>query len=62
MHQPDVATLPGRSRIPALEAMLPPSDDQLGHLSQAELDARVSLKRLLDGSPWLHFTSECQRF
>jgi hypothetical protein len=22
----------------------------------------VSLKRLLDESPWLQFTSECQRF
>jgi hypothetical protein len=36
------------------------ADDYLGgrqlHLSE------VSLKRLLDESPWLQFTSDCQRF
>eukprot|EP01047_Picozoa_sp_COSAG01_P011529 COSAG01_NODE_506_length_16125_cov_5.130912_4_plen_79_part_00 len=30
------------------------------HSSQL-ISAPVSLKRLLDESPWLHFTSECQR-
>jgi hypothetical protein len=28
----------------------------------SHLKAQVSLKRLLDESPWLQFTSECQRF
>jgi hypothetical protein len=27
-----------------------------------EVMAGVSLKRLFDESPWLQFTSECQRF
>jgi hypothetical protein len=31
-----------------------------GAIAQAR--QQVSLKRLLDGSPWLQFTSECQRF
>jgi adenosylmethionine-8-amino-7-oxononanoate aminotransferase len=31
-------------------------------LAQEAIYRAVSLKRLLDESPWLQFTSECQRF
>ena len=31
-------------------------------IAQLSQYAKVSLQRLLDESPWLQFTSECQRF